>query len=330
MPACDLSIQLAQGDTYRPGERIRGIVRVRVDDKCKCKALTLTLGWWTHGRGNRASGNTEKFALFSGEWQPGKDNVYPFDFLCPAGPYSYHGHVTNLDWKVHAHADLPWKLDSKAEAEIIVAQPIRPAAIAAAAGPLPPVPASPAKMGAAIGGLMLLFGLGLIASWLFADGDALFPGIFLSVVGGLIAFFSVRNTIAQMKLGPVTLYLPAEVGPGQRLRGQLKFTPRSQVKVNGITAKLTGTESAVSGSGTNTTTHTHPLHNAELALSPARTFAAGQPVSLPIEIPLPEKAPCSFKVNSNSVEWSAVVHIDIAGSADWMRAQAINVRPMAG
>src|SRR5688500_5699363 len=112
MSSCELDLRLEKSDaTFRPGESIRGEVRVRVDERVECRGLMVTVQWTTHGRGNRRQGQAGDFLIFQREWLPGRDYTYPFDLRTPPGPATYHGNVLNVDHYLTVRADIPWSMD---------------------------------------------------------------------------------------------------------------------------------------------------------------------------------------------------------------------------
>ena len=103
--------------TYCGGDVVRGEVVVQVEKATTCKSLKVSVGWSTHGRGNRASADVMASDLFAGDWTPGEYR-YAFEATLPHGPYTYNGHYLNVGWYVEARADVPWALDPKDEVEI--------------------------------------------------------------------------------------------------------------------------------------------------------------------------------------------------------------------
>ncbi len=104
--------------SYAVGEPIRGLVEVENDKDCKCTALHVWAKWHTHGRGNTARGEAEKLELFQGMWTAGDHPSYPFQLPPLLGPLTYHGTELNVDWEVHATADVPWAIDPKGDAPL--------------------------------------------------------------------------------------------------------------------------------------------------------------------------------------------------------------------
>jgi hypothetical protein len=127
MAKCELKIVLDEVDReFRPGETVTGRVDVTTDGDVTIDALTVELAWQTHGKGNRTTGVKETVELYAGEVQGGMPRYDQFQLTCPPGPFTYHGTVLNVDWVVRARADIPWKIDPKAEEKFVLRPPERP------------------------------------------------------------------------------------------------------------------------------------------------------------------------------------------------------------
>ncbi len=339
MAKCELTVVREQGDlTYRGGEPIRGQVLVRVDATCRCDGLTLRPEWRTHGRGNVATGEEAAVELFRGEWTAGDEHAYPFEVAAPSWPWTFHGHEVNLDWALVARADIPWALDPKGEAEIVVV-PGRDTMDAEVALDREKV----AQARALAGGCMVLFGLafalpglativgGLIA---VASGElgglvaVPFGGIF-ALVGVGVAFMGMRNHLARMRLGAIEASVaPGRARPGDVVTCTVRLSPRADVELNGVRVTLHGREVAVRGSGTNQRTYTHDLHREEVTLEGSRTSVRRlDDVELQHAFRLPADAPYSLSVRSNAVRWTVSFHVDVAGWPDWTEEQPLIVLP---
>jgi hypothetical protein len=107
----------------------------------------------------------------------------------------------------------------------------------------------------------------------------------------------------------------------------VRFTPKSEVTIEGAELTVTAKESARSGSGTNATTHTHVLAELKTVLSDPRSLSAGQPIDLHGEILLPAEAAPSFKGSDNSVAWEMKLAIAIAKWPDWVQTNKMLVVP---
>lgn len=321
MSKCDLKIEFDRSDRqYRPGEEVTGTVHVRVNRDVQCDALVVEHFWQTHGRGNRATGTKQSRVVFNGQWRAGESASYPFSFTAPNGPPTYRGHYLNIDHYVRARVDIPWALDPKKQEEYLLHVGSEPY------GNRPDVRLQKRKAGGsaastagmAIGGVMIVFGL------LFR-----FPfGLVLIPVGCVVLFFSLRKVMVEKKIGQVDLNLGSlAVAPGGNISLRLAFSPRGSARLNAITAQLTGVERCVSGSGTNTTTHTHKLHDRTIALSGERTVSAERPVRLQCEVPIPETRAYSFSANDNDLIWELKVCIDIPLWPDWVEKRILTIRP---
>lgn len=346
-----ITIEVKGERTLRPGQRVQGTVRVEVEKKTTCKALTLTLQQVAHGRGNTRTHSADVEVLFTGEWAPGV-YTYPFNVLVPdGGPFTYHGHYLNIDWQLHAAADVPWALDPKDTVDLVVmpdpardltaSPPMRMSDAleqlghGAGAGALMSAAGSPqALVFLAMGGIFSLVGgfitlLGLI---LAVTGEpamilmALFGGVFLAV-GLVVIFLGVRNRVASSAIGEVEVDAPWPSLPGDEVVCSVRFTPNRRVPINRVTLKLLGREVVVSGSGTNRTTYTHVLHEEEIELCGQQDAQAGQPIALTGTLRLPEDAPLSVSMTDNSLIWGLDIRVDIARWPDWTRLEQLWVVP---
>jgi hypothetical protein len=337
MSKCDVSVLIDDEQrNFVIGDTVRGTVRINVNAQCDCKKLTVVLQWRTHGRGNCTSGDVNETPdiLFQGKWSPGRYE-YPFEFVLPEGPLSYHGHLLNVDWYVHARADIPWAIDPKGDAELIlergdydgellIGEPdmLEAQQIVIGSGETPT---------AAIGCVLLflapffLVGFGAIAGGItkLVQGkpEGLFIlgfGIVFSIVPTLIMLAMFWRKAAERKLGKVDVNVePTDARPGDTVWCAVNFRPQKDVKVASITASLVGEEVVVSGSGTNSTTHTHKLFEQKHELLAQRHISAGKEVSLDVELTIPDDAAPTFRAYSNRLKWAVNVHVDIPKWPDW-------------
>jgi hypothetical protein len=350
MSKCDLEIQLDKADrTYQAGESIRGRVTVRADAAVRCKGLTVALQWSTHGRGNRDSGPESKVQLFEGEWDAGAQHAYGFELIAPSGPVSYHGSLLNVDHYLTARVDLPWAIDPKAVIDVLIVP--KPGAAQYDFGPSykPPAAELQTEGKAMVLGSVLLAGcFGLPGLAIMAGGVAFgiswirgtatqgaFPAIFMFLFGAVfalvgfgIAFILQKRRVAQRRLGnPLVNLSPQVARPGDRVSAQVTLQPRTNVKLTGAKAILRCKERAVSGSGTNRTTHNHQVHESEVGLNAPPQLEAGQPASFSVSLEIPRDAPATFAASDNDVKWVVALHVGIDGWPDWERDYPITVRP---
>lgn len=337
MSKCELKISLDDGKThYKPGDEISGRVQVQVQKDCKCDDLQLSFGWQTHGRGNRTGRDVHRESLFKGEWPAGSQHSYPFRLTVPYGPATYHGHFLNVDWLVHAEADVPWKIDPKAEQDIILD------VSEGGQGTYNPGPyfkSSSARRGSDSGGIatyivLLIFALGGGAFYYFNPSDeSLWIAIGIASIASLIGLYVIikrlLNASARKKLGNVSVKLePPDPQPGQRLKATLMLQPPKKLKLKGVTWTLYAEETVISGSGTRETTHRKTVfsqtveslsHTEEISAQQSRTFIAN--------FALAKDAPCSFAAIDNKLEWTLKLHVDIPLAPDWRKSYPLSVLP---
>jgi hypothetical protein len=121
MSSCSLEVELDEPErSYRCGDTVTGRVRVRTDGEVTCTKLVVEQVWRTHGRGNLDTGTLHEHVTTDQRWLPGQAYEVPFAFAAPAGPVSYRGHLVCVDHYVAARADLPWKVDPRAQTDYLV------------------------------------------------------------------------------------------------------------------------------------------------------------------------------------------------------------------
>lgn len=343
MAKCELKVVLDEpGRVVRVGERVTGHVEVDVGAACTCNGLTLTQQWRTHGRGNTVSRPGEPLTLFTGEWRPGEVHRYPFEVQAQPGPLTYHGHYVNVDWYLEAHADIPWAIDPRAEAEYVLEiGDADPGELRQLDGPR----SRTAPLTQDRSTLLIVLLLGGVAPFVLFGAVLTLVGIGehlvrgkggLLILGGLvsaglplaIALVALRNAFAQQKLGEVRLACePDTVAPGGRTTLRLSLAPRAALDVQRITVTLLGEEVATSGSGTSKRTSRHTLRERAHELSGARRLAKHEPLELELELEVPPDAVASFDTDWNAVAWSCQVHVDIARWPDWTGSAPLVVLP---
>ncbi len=318
MSKCDLHVEFDREDRrFKAGETVSGTVHLTANREMNHKGVMVEVYWKTHGRGNTDKGEVSTYMLYDQPIAAGERFSWPFSFAAPSGPTTYHGHYVNLDHYVNARVDIAWAFDPMKEEEFILLPSPQPVAVEASL-------ANPSA------GFRLSGGIGIVAVVvLLVMSLVMFPCslVFLPIAAG-VAFFAIRNTIAERKLGNVELdWGHSHAVPGQSLPLGLKMTPKSSGKLNGVTAKLIGKEVCVSGSGTNRSTHTHKFHEHETTLQGAIEYGVGQPLVLASDVPMPETGAYTFDVGDNQVVWELQVRIDIPMWPDWNQTRTIVVVP---
>ena len=318
-----LQVELAEPDRiYHGGDTVTGVVRVEVDKDIACNGLVIQTAWRTHGRGNVTSQNGDSVTAFQGQWRAGESLEYPFELKTADWPPSYHGHYLNVDHYVDARAKIAWSFDPKASAAFFVS-PLQ--------GPANP-------HGAATNSVVVKTIVGVIFAFVIGGfsmagiaGVAAFGWlgipILLLPIGGLL-FWMMRIWLPKYLLGNVQCELSSQsVSPAGSLQGELVLKPRRSVAINGITIKLEGYESVVSGSGSNKTTHRHVFFERQDTLREAGTLMPGTELRLPIAVEVPGNAPLSLNLTSNDVVWNLAIRIDIPRWPDWVKKMVFQVVP---
>lgn len=326
--------------TYAVGEPIRGRVEVENDKDCKCTALHVWARWHTHGRGNTARGEAEKVELFQGMWTAGDHPSYPFQLPPLQGPLTYHGTELNVDWEVHATADVPWAIDPKTDTPLtLVRGAAPPESVNQLTVPVVGQQAALEKALVPVAGCLLLFfvlpGVGTAGAGVLMlaggnpEGLFLVPfGLVFAGIAFLFLFLMFKNKIAGRKLGKVDVAVqPRTVTGGSAVHVSLSFCPQADLDVNAITATLVGKEEVVRGAGTDKKTYTHELYKEVIELRGKESIRQGRDMQLSTTVTVPADAAPSFAASDNRLLWSLVVDIDIEGWPDWSHDEPLTVLP---
>jgi len=331
MSNCNIRVELDREDrVYRVGDHVKCLVHVDVDQAVSCDGLLARVSWYTHGRGNGDSGGNREHILFKGEWQAGS-HVYPCEFDLDSGPLSYHGHNINIDWQVEARADIPWAIDPKDSAEFILERGQDCPQLYAEKVQLDRNTLSNGKSLWLFLTIPLIFsGVGaykVASNWRINDIFDMLFWIALVAVVLTVSFFVVRNSLAQRKLGKVTVSVdPKALNPGELTEVSVSFSPRVMIALNGIMAQLVAKEVAISGSGTNRKTHTHTFHREEFPLIGKIRLEQGRQARYQTKVMVPKNAHHTFIADDNRIQWQVELTIDVDDWPDWRSSHPLLVK----
>jgi hypothetical protein len=309
---------------FQPGESVSGRVFVTAQKNTSINGVVITGMWQTHGKGNIQKGEYHVDRHPGGSWVNGQTSDYRFQFTVPPFPATYRGTFLNVDHYVNVRIDISWAIDPKFQEDFIVA-PLAET-LAQQTDPRLAMLRSKAKgAGTAIGSVisLIMIVLGVIFSCVTFGLT-----LIIAVVGGWLLFAIWRNYLAERRLGPVSIIgCDQPVVAGQLVPVRIEFVPRSRFKIDAITAKVSGREECVSGTGTNQTTHRHKLYEEVLQIEGALECSAGQPVSLNKHFELPATNAYSLFINQNQILWDIEFRINIPGWPDWVLAHPLLVVP---
>ncbi len=323
MAKCNLSISLDK-TTYKGGDTLHGILHVDVDETCQCNGLLINTNWKTTGMGDSDSKTTKELTLFQGEWQPNQYH-YPFEFVLPQAPLSYDGRYINIIWHLQASADIPWAINPsckygfnlqpgdnpKQRKQAALLENNKPEHTLIQLKKLLPVLAG------------ILFFSGLII--MLAEQEYVLGSILWGA--SLIAlYFSMQTRIAEFKTGKVKHSLSEWLlNPGDTLRCNVSFTPRSRVNINSITATLIGREYCENGTGKQKETYKHRFYEKQFTLMESRQTEADMHVSSKVNIDIPEGIPSSYTHMYNHVIWEIEIRVDVDTWPDWVKLEPITI-----
>ncbi len=321
MAKCELAVELDEPNrVYHEGEKVQGIVHVKVDSNVKCTGLVLSTGWKTHGRGNVTSGSVEETTVFSGQWTQG--TKYEYRFSLPAGdwPQTYHGQFLSIDHYVEAKAKIPWAFDPKAATPFMLRVTQLPTWHDEELGQILKKSKKPQVIGAVLIALFCVPQL-LFTGWI-GVGVLSFVGLAAAV------FWLKQKFLPRYLLGTPNVYVQEDtLAPGCELVGEFITQTRKTVVPNAITVALRGTEVCVSGSGSNRTTHKNVIFEQIQELQSKTTLRAGTENRCPFSFQLPEDAALSVDLHENSLIWAIEVEVHIPRWPDWRKNKSIYIVP---
>ncbi len=332
MPDCELSIEFDQPSRiYKAGETVTGRVIVKADEDVNCNGLTVTCGWETHGKGDADKGPKMSEEVFSGSWQRGLTQAYPFSFELPPGPITYHGELVNVDWYIHARADVPWAFDPKCEEDFLVELASQPDGLGGAPDYNPGQSQKRPNAGpftTLVIGLIFLGIAGGCGYWWYTSDTcfALFFGFFAGLFGLIATLGGINGLILKRHVGDIVIAIePVWTMPGKKTNCLVTLRPNKPTTLNAVHATLRGEERATYSRGTDRVTAHHKLYEEKLTLSEDIELRAGQLFELQGEIPIPADATYSFSGGNNAICWVVEVDIDIKGLPDFSETHEVTV-----
>jgi|HigsolmetaAR201D_1030396.scaffolds.fasta_scaffold04321_3 hypothetical protein len=116
-----IEIQIRGTGTFAAGEQVTGqIIWTPQSDK-QPRGIHVTLAWRTEGRGTRDSREVATTSLQVPPIIAEMPVSLPFAIDLPYdGPISYSGMLLSIIWEVRVRVDLPWAIDEKFAAPLIV------------------------------------------------------------------------------------------------------------------------------------------------------------------------------------------------------------------
>ena len=319
-------------------DTVSGTAVITANQDTVCNKVVIQMRWQTHGRGNRAAGKwmKESIQVSHNTLNASQTERIPFSFQLPEGPLTYRGNYLNVDWYIKALVDARGPFDPNYEEEIIVLPKALNTAYVSnynqhtaknskhqtnqVNNPKIELIIGMAFLGAAVSSVIIPIAMGF--------SFAAFFGIIPLIFASFFFYKSIRNSISRQKLGPVKIELNrSELLPDESFSCKLSFNPLQDFTVRAITFKIQGDERVVSGSGSNTKTHTNYIFKNEFTQLEGQAIQANETVELEQTLKLPPNAAYSFSATDNHIEWYCEVSIEIENWPNWKEKLPIQVVP---
>ena len=328
---------------FEPGDKIVGTVYVQVDRAQDSARVSLSRKWRTSGRPGSRSGGSDEILLFEGKWDSEGTYEYPFIFHVPPGPYTYHGHLVNVDWFLCAEVDFDSAESVSSEEKFVVeaAGDEREFIVGDTSG------ASDDRSDQLTGPQRVLWGLGsllltLVGLWLLYPNVAALPGAswatMLAAAGCLgLAGWSAKRlyTLTKDDDDPRVLAPTPDdyqVEPGDYVSFVVELQPNFKTSPKGIIALLKGYEHIMFDDGESTHADVHRFYEEAIPIEATDEgeLQNGHRSSYRVSFRMPADAPYSFYCPNASVTWAIEVHVDVGSWPDWRKDFPIVVRPCVG
>ena len=315
---CEIKIQFNNNKrSYITGEKVSGNDIFTANETFDCRKLEITYQWSTHGKGNVSKQIIDTCIDPPGRLIAGREYKVPFSFTVSHYPITYHGEYVNVDHCIHARADVAWKIDPTAFEEFLVGPGN---GCTAAYTDKSKVPSKmTGKQGVFIG--YLIFFVVIIAF--------LFLMLPFAIIGILIfAIYKFKQYLVKKKLGNIVVNFPNKpVSRGETIPVTITFTPEDNFIISKIACTLECEELAVSGSGTNKTTHKKAVVKLESATAENYAVERKKSNSFTLTLTIPQDAPYSFDILDNHVNWNYSLYVHIPSWPDYRKNFKVLVFP---
>ena len=334
-----INFEFDKGESiFEVGDTVSGTAIITANQDTVCNKIVIQMRWQTHGRGNRTAGKwiKETVQVSHNNLDANQTERVPFSFQLPEGPLTYRGNYLNVDWYLKAIVDARGPFDPSYEEEIIVLPKALNTAyvsnynqhlaknpngqINRVNNPNTELIIGCAFLGAAIASVIIPLTMGFPFAIIF--------GIFPLIFAGFFFYKAIRNSISRQKLGPVKIELnQSELLPDESFSCKLSFNPLQDFTVKAITFRLQGDERVISGSGSNSKTHTNYIFKNEFTQLESKEIMANEAVELEQTLQLPPNAAYSFSATDNHIEWYCEVSIEIENWPNWKETLPLQVVP---
>jgi hypothetical protein len=356
---CELLLMLDRTDaTYSVGERITGAVEVNVTEKVRCRSLSVTQNWKTHGRGTVDEGYGTALTVFSGTWVPGRYRyTFAFDVVEPC---TYRGYELNVDWNLVARVDIPWGTDPKVAAEYLVAPPVARAqprrvdagvlekALSVASRDDDRDPWAGLREIIAIVCALCIAGLVALRNFLHdyhpsvsefgipspppeVGFESILLDFMLVVLGVLflgIIFWVLRKPalalLWRVTVGSIRFAIgSADVVGGTEVPCAIRIRTRHENRISAVSVALRAEEVVTSGYGTNESTKRKLMHDQRVIIdAPLRT---GRSLDFVAKVKIPDDAWPTFMSSNNSLRWFVEARVEGSMMPVWTARRDIHV-----
>ncbi len=322
---------------YCPNEPVSGKVVVEAANNFSSQELWVVYGWRTHGWGNTDKGGEESFYILrtNVDFHNGDQREFPFEFMAPGDPATYHGHYVNIDWYLKATMLLPRAQITSDEVDFLLVGRESRGMFWSGDTSLIRTNLSFREKHPSISSILYMLlsgGLIILVAFLLSGFTlGIHPAIWIAWIGFLIALAArkkIFNLAFKLKINIEKVQVePPIIHPGDVASCQIKFLTKIPVYLDHIAAVVRAEEGAVSGGGTRTQSHSFTVYKEQYIKPYGEELMEGRMITYDCPLPIPANAPPTFGGRNNSIKWSVQLKIACKRWPSWERTLPITISP---
>jgi hypothetical protein len=335
MSRCEVSIEFDRPNRqYQGGETISGSVHVVAKQALTYDSITLTGFWRCHGYGFPVSKEFHGARIDGvGHLLAGETRCFPFSFVGPSEPVTYHGSDLNIDHYVRIEVDSPKAKIQECTEQYCLKPGVTPRRLSwDRNGPGRVDSDMGAKQGMAFN-LVMLF---------ISAGSFLIAPIFGYFFFGILVLTWVHTLLFRSQLSSVVVTTPnTVVGVGEDYNVTVSCTPRMNLSLKGIRVKLrcleksTQIQTSSDDSGGGITGIRQEIYTNHNMFSQGAVIESGQRFTTDISGMIPQTEAYSFATAYGdvweekvcAVSWELQVSVSTRLFASWTGTIPIQVVP---
>lgn len=329
--------------TFDCGDAVQGHLRIESIRNCRCRSLKIANCWyggWDEVPDREPCHDRTEMILVEDQPLTAGVNTFPFSFVSPAPPPSYSGRRLRIRWFLEATAEIDDGTVIRVSDEFRLTSPLARSGTKR----FPPMGSQRPWTGRGIEAFGLfsfalaLLGLAILGAALggtlvFNQDIGWWGFVFLFVpvlVYGAWRCFRRGLHIVRLtrRLGTIRIDVPKTASRSETIDVAISIAPRSEVRVNRLTAKLVCQESCLRGSEYDYSENCTAFETVAKLIAEATTLVAAQEYRFTSEFTVPPDAPLPFAFDRFSVGWGVVFRLETSDGQEWVGGSSVHLNEL--